>query len=296
MHGRRAGRLLAALAIGVVAGAAMAAEPPSPYWPPIADPPTANHRPGKWVWAELLTRDVGAAAEFYGTVFGWTFETFGPQDDRRTYTLVSSQGVPIAGMVFVDPRSRKDAPGARWVGLMSVDDVGLAEGRVVNGGGRVLMAPRQLGARGTAALFADPEGAVFGVIRSATGDPDDYVGDENAWLWIELWADDAAAMAKFYQPLGGYQVLDGAAAGERNGFQLASGGFARAGILPKPIPAQHTAWIPYVRVRDVADTVSRARAAGAWVVIEPRDAHGTRAALLIDPTGAPFAVAEWNRQ
>ena len=123
MHRWRNGRLLAALALCAVAGAATAAGTPSPYLPPITDPPTANHKPGKWVWAELLTRDVGTAAEFYGKVFGWTFETFGPKDDRRTYTLVSSQGVPIAGMVFVDPKGRDDQPAARWVGLMSVDDV-----------------------------------------------------------------------------------------------------------------------------------------------------------------------------
>jgi hypothetical protein len=279
-----------------MAGAALAAEKPAPYWPPITDPPTANVKPGKWVWAELLTRDVGTAAEFYGKVFGWTFETFGPKEDSHTYTLVSSQGTPIAGMVFVSPKDSSSKRNARWVGLISVDDVKVAEGRVVNGGGKVLMPPRQLGTRGTAALFADPEGAVFGVIRSATGDPDDYLGDEGSWLWNELWADDAAAMARFYQSIGGYEILQGAVAGEQTGFHLASGGYARAGILVKPIPADHTAWIPYIRVHSVEETVARARAAGGMVVIEPRDAHGTRAAMLVDPTGAPFAVAEWNRK
>ena len=48
--------------------------------------------------------------------------------------------------------------------------------------------------------------------------------------------------------------------------------------------------------RMVDETVARAREAGGRVVIEPRDARGTRVALVIDPTGAPFAVAEWNRK
>jgi predicted enzyme related to lactoylglutathione lyase len=287
---------VASLALLFAAAPARAAAEPERYWPPITDSPTGTYTPGKWVWAELLTRDVGRAAEFYGQVFGWTFETFGPKDDAKTYTLVSSGGTPIAGMVFMNPRDRSMKPDARWVGLVSVGDVKLTEGRVLNAGGKVLMGPRKLGARGDAALFADPEGGVFGVIHSATGDPGDYLGDVNSFLWAELWADDAAAMAKFYSTIGGYEIESGAVAGEDKGFHLDSGGYARAGILPKPLPNTPTAWIPYVRVQSVDATAARARDAGGRVAIEPMQAHGTRVALLIDPTGAPLAIAEWQRK
>jgi hypothetical protein len=47
-------------AIGLLAVAAATAET---YWPPITDPPTQQKHPGRWVWAELLTRDVGTAAD-----------------------------------------------------------------------------------------------------------------------------------------------------------------------------------------------------------------------------------------
>ena len=287
---------LAALALSLAAAVAGAATAPHAYWPPITDPPTGTYTPGKWVWAELLTRDVGRAAGFYGQVFGWTFETYGPKDDAKTYTLVSSGGTPIAGMVFMNPRDRSMKPDARWVGLASTSDPKAVEARVTSGGGKVLMATRTLGTRGDAALFADPEGGVFGVIHAAGGDPLDYVGDENGWLWAELWADDVPAMAKFYATVGGYDIEEGASAGTDQGLHLASGGYARAGILPKPLPKTPPAWILYVRVKSVDETVARAREAGGRVVIEPRDARGTRVALVIDPTGAPFAVAEWNRK
>ena len=287
----RSGALFCAIAlVAVAAGTVAAAET---YWPPIADPPTQQKHPGRWVWAELLTRDVGTAADFYGKVFDWKFETFGPEDDARTYTLVVANGTPIAGMVFANPRDRSMKRDARWVGLVSVPDVEAAAGRVTGGGGKVLMAPRTLGQRGKAALFSDPEGAVFGVIDSATGDPEDYAGDDNQWLWVELWADDPPKMADFYKRLAGYEVLDGAIPGESSGFHLASGGYARAGILAKPAKVP-TTWVPYIRVKSVADTVDKARAAGGAVVIEPTAAHGTSVALLLDPTGAPVAVAEWT--
>ena len=294
-HRRTPLAAVAGLSLMLAAVAAGAAKPPERYWPPITDAPTGTYTPGRWIWAELLTRDVGRAVEFYGQVFGWTFETFGPKDDAKTYTLVSANGTPIGGMVFMNPRDRSLKPDARWVGIASVNDPQLVAGRVVNAGGKVLMAPRRLGERGDAALFADPEGGVFGVLHSATGDPGDYVGDENAWLWAELWADNAPAMAKFYAAVGGYDVEAGASSGTDKGLHLDSGGYARAGVLPKPLPGTPTAWILYVRVKDVAATVEKARAAGGRIVIEPMQARGTQVALIIDPTGAPFAVAEWNR-
>jgi predicted enzyme related to lactoylglutathione lyase len=54
-------------------------------------------------------------------------------------------------------------------------------------------------------------------------------------------------------------------------------------------------WVPYIQVASVTDTVARAREAGGHVVRKPLQVHGTTVALLLDPTGAPFAVAEWNR-
>ena len=264
-----------------------------PYWPPITEVNTGQSHPGKWVWAELLTRDVGRAAEFYGAVFGWTFETYGPEDDARTYTLVLSGGEPIGGMVFANPQDRSMKRDARWIGLISVPDVERVAREVKSAGGKVVVAPRVLGGRGSGGVFTDPEGGVFGVIASATGDPDDFVGDYNQWLWTELWADDATRMGDFYRAVVGYDVETGSIPGETSGVHLVSGGYARAGILPKPAQVP-TSWLPYIRVESVADTVTRARDAGGAVVMEPVDAHGSTMAILLDPTGAPFAVAEWN--
>src|SRR5512139_2598262 len=90
-----------ALALAAVAAiAAGVADTAERYWPPIVDPPTHQFTPGRWVWADLVTSDVAAAAGFYGKVFGWTFETYGDDDDLDTYTLVLADGLPIGGMVF----------------------------------------------------------------------------------------------------------------------------------------------------------------------------------------------------
>ncbi len=290
---RFSGRGHALLAVlGLLAGAVAIAAEPARYWPPITDPPTDVQNPGRFVWVELLTLDVGTAAEFYGKVFGWTFQTFGPEDDFKTYTLVLSGDTPIGGMVYVRPKEPEKYPTSRWVGFISVGDATAAAALVEKTGGKVLVSPREVGGRGTEALLLDPEGGMFGVIHSATGDPEDYLAADDQWLWAELWAGDAAKMAEFYKGIGPYEVRDGAAKGETGGFQLWSGGYARAGILPKSgdVP---TTWLPYVRVKNVADTVARASEAGGKIFMQPTPLHGTSMAVIIDPTGAPFAVAEW---
>jgi predicted enzyme related to lactoylglutathione lyase len=278
------------LALAMSVPAADAAER---YWPPVADPPTGVFHAGKWVWADLVTLDVARAAEFYGSLFGWTYETYGPDDDdQQSYTLIFSKGVPIGGMVFSERHAQSSRPQARWVGVVSVVDVDATAKTASANGGKVLVAPMNTSPRGRTALLADPEGAAFAVLRSSTGDPEDYLAEPGEWLWFELWADDVQSMGAFYKSLAGYEIATGSTTSERGGIHLTAGGFPRAGILPKPAKVAST-WVPYVRVVNVADTVAKARAAGGRIVIEPTSARGTTVALLVDPTGAPLAVAEW---
>ena len=68
------------------------------------------------------------------------------------------------------------------------------------------MAPTEFANRGTYALFRDPEGALFGVLHSDSGDPPDRdfaeigIGD---FLWMDLFARDPSGSAEFYRHLAG---------------------------------------------------------------------------------------------
>jgi predicted enzyme related to lactoylglutathione lyase len=278
--------LLAAALLAAVATAAT----PAPYWPPIADPPTEVRNHGRFVWGELVTNDVGLAAEFYGATLGWTFETYGDDDDRKTYTLVLAEGRPIGGMVFHE--RAEEAQAARWIGLISVADAAVSARKVAQAGGKIVFGPKRLGERGEVAVFADPEGALAGMVRSASGDPEDYLGGVGEWLWVELWSDDATKAAEFYAAAFGYsaQAVEGAA----GMFRLSSDGKLRAGIAQKSeaVKGAKSVWLPYLRVADVDATVKKAEAAGGRVAITARAFHGAKVAVLVDPTGAPFAVAE----
>jgi len=284
--------LRAAAAIAALGTAAFAAEAADRYWPPIVDPATGQHTPGRWVWGDLVTADVAAAADFYGKVFGWTFETYGGEDDLDTYTLALADGLPIGGMVFDQRALKGKVPSARWIGLISVADVRTAADAVTKGGGKVVVVPTVLGERGETAVFQDPEGTLFGAVRSKNGDPADYLGDLNEWLWIDLWTADVDRAAKFYSAVVGYDVVPLEKEGLRNGVHLVAGGFVRAGIKQKLDERTTPTWLPYLRVADAKAATDKARAAGGKVIREPVTLGRVIVAIIADPTGAPVGVAQ----
>jgi predicted enzyme related to lactoylglutathione lyase len=279
--------------VGLAVVVATAAPAADRYWPPIVDPATHVQTPGRWVWADLVTADVAAAAGFYGKVFGWTFETYGGEDDRETYTLVLSSGLPIGGMLYDARALQGDIPSARWIGLVSVAAPQDAAAAVAKHGGKVVFAPTLLGERGETAVFQDPEGTLFGVVKSTNGDPQDYLGDENEWVWVDLWSNDVARAAEFYRAVVGYETTPAGAEGTgRSGVHLRSGGYVRAGIMQKRDPRTSSVWLPYVRVASAEQTAAAARAAGGQVLHGPTSFGRGMIAIVADPTGAPVGVVQ----
>jgi predicted enzyme related to lactoylglutathione lyase len=283
---------LAALALLLTFGAQAADR----YWPPIVDPATGQHTPGRFVWGDLVTSDVAAAADFYGKVFGWTFETYGGEDDRDTYTLALADGLPIGGMVY-DQRAKKGKTlSARWIGLISVPDLKAATAAVIAGGGQVVYQPVMLGERGETAVYRDPEGVVFGLVNSKNGDPADFAGDVNEWYWVDLWTADVEKAAQFYRSVVGYETVPIDDDGPRSGVRLVSGGFARGGIMAKRSAETSATWLPYIRVADLNASVIKAKAAGGRVLLQPLSMNLATVAIIADPTGAPVGIVQVSTQ
>jgi uncharacterized protein len=179
--------------------------------------------------------------------------------------------------------------------LMSVPDAAQATQQAAASGGKILVPSKNLPGRGDVAVLADPEGAIFGVIRSASGDPVDTFPSENSWFWLELWAQDAAKMAEFYRPLGAYTVAKQESPEDRTELHLMTGGFPRAGILEIERSGVPSTWLPYVRVKDLQQTVASIERAGGRIVIPPSPKiRNGKVALFLDPLGAAIAVTEWK--
>ncbi|EDY42125.1 VOC family protein [Streptomyces sp. SPB074] len=115
--------------------------------------------PGAHSWSELLTRDTASVAPFYRAALGFGTRQEGP--GQVTFTL---DGRPVAAALGVG-RARARERGAGWLACFEVADVAASCAAAVRLGGQVVEEPAT-GLRGPTATMADPEGAVFALVRT----------------------------------------------------------------------------------------------------------------------------------
>ena len=113
-----------------------------------------------FAWAELNVRDVGRAVDFYQQVFGWAVRVDG---DPVTYREFLLDGESVAGCMEMGDSFPPELP-TNWLVYFSSDDVDADLARAVELGATVLMATFDTPA-GPMAVVADPQGAVFALIR-----------------------------------------------------------------------------------------------------------------------------------
>lgn len=272
---------------------AFAAAPGAPFeLPPLMQPAAPPH-PGKVVWAELTTTHLAADQAFYGGLFGWTFQDF--HTGNSDYAVALLQGAPIAGLIQRSGTSGQQQRAA-WLTFISVRSVHATSRKIIAHGGRMLTPPRSYRQRGSQAVYADPQGAVFALLHSSSGDPPDVLPAPGEWLWSALLTRNAGPEAAFYQNVFGYEVFELPEDGPPH-LLLSTDNYARAIIneTPPQAAAQPSHWIDFLRVGSVADTVAKARTLGGRVLVEPRhDRQGGLMAVLAGPDGAPVGVMEWS--
>jgi predicted enzyme related to lactoylglutathione lyase len=258
--------------------------------PPLTSIPGNPRLPGKFVWADLVTDNLAAAEPFYAELLGWKFYDYGG------YAVAYSEERPIAGM-FARPRPADSQARPRWFAYMSVPNVGRAEKAVVQGGGKVLAAAKAFPKRGEQAVFSDPEGAVFGVVKSSEGDPADFEAAPGEWIWIQLLSHAAEKAAQFYRGVGGYEILQNTSSNRLNDIVLSSEGYARATIrtIPETREKVQPNWLLFVRVTNAKEAAAKAAKLGGQVLVEPSpELLQERIAVVADPTGAAIGLLEWS--
>ena len=250
---------------------------------PVTDAPTGIHYPGKFIWNDLLTDNVPSAKNFYGRLFGWTFETSG------NYTVIKHNGRSIAGIAEIRGGAKNPSV-SRWLCTLSVADVDKAVALVTEAGGVVNEGPLDLMNRGKGALVRDPQGAQLLLLYASGGDPEDEEPAMGTWLWHELWSNKADESLAFYQKLTGYDFEEDAA-----GYLILTKDEQwRAGIRYLDDSELEMRWVPVIRVADTEEIAERAKQLGGKILVAPRPTQdGGSVALLSDPTKALVIIQRW---
>jgi uncharacterized protein len=261
--------------------------------PALMQPASVEHHVGKVIFVELVTPDLAAAKQFYGELFGWSFQD--APAGALQYSQASLDGFAVAGLI------QKEAPPGEhrqpaWLSFMSVRDVDAAKDMAVQHGAKVLFQPHSIPDRGREAILADPQGAVFAILASSSGDPPDVLAAPGEWIWSSLITSDPEADVAFYQTLFDYEVFDLPADKGAQHLLLASEEYARASAntLPANHLNAHPHWLNFIRVDNATKTAAKVVTLGGRVLVEPRmDRHGGMVAVVADQQGAPFGLLEW---
>ena len=120
------------------------------------------NEPGALSWNELNTRDVGAAKDFYGATFGWTFEDKGGPSGA-SYTTIHLDGGPVGGILDMNEQGVPEGIPAHWQVYFAVEDADAAVAQAKAGGGGVMVEPFDT-PFGRIAILHDPHRASFAVI------------------------------------------------------------------------------------------------------------------------------------
>lgn len=245
---------------------------------------------GRFVWHELMTRDVAGARKFYANLTGWKAQAW-PLDP--TYTVCTSSVGPTAGMFPIPADFPAEVP-AHWLTSVGTRDVDGTIAAAVRAGGSIVKEAIDLQGAGRYAVLKDPQGAVFAILdpENARAEPTG-IPPVGTFSWHELATSDLEAAFSFYQSLFGWDALTRMDMGPLGTYLIFGwNGQQRGGIYNKPpdMPAPPN-WLPYVQHVDADTGAKVAQSGGSTIVNGPMDVPGgSRIVAFIDPTGAAFAI------
>ncbi|MFS8200537.1 VOC family protein [Streptomyces sp. CWNU-52B] len=242
-------------------------------------------------WVDAQLPDVEAGRRFYGGLFGWTFEPFGHFDPSAGAVRALLDGEPVAALV---PKQDGRMPTVWTVYFATPDAQDMAD-RIRKAGGQIVTTPVAVGPYGTAALAADPEGAVFGLWEAGTHpgfghrtggtggtDRSGATGRTGAFDWVELYARDTAVAEAFYPGLFRDALFGPGATRE----------FGRAHIsdvFPAEMPPH---FLVHFGVRDCEALLGTVTRLGGRVRVPAFETSYGRVAVVSDDQGASFALFE----
>jgi uncharacterized protein len=273
-----------------------------------------EYPPGVTCWVDVEMPDPKAGTEFYGGLFGWSFEDKTP-DQPFHYFEATLDGFRVAAVG--SQMERAQAPPA-WNTYVRVEDADATARAVKDAGGAVLLDPMEIPGAGRMAVFADPQGAQIRIWEPAEHTGAQLVNEYGCWNFSGLSTTDTDAAASFYGAVFGWEIGGGsdgwsffrvpgygdflerkdpdlrkrlAKAQGPEGFEDVTATMGSMEGQPAGTPPN---WGVTFSFEDPDAGAERAKELGGKVLAEPFDVVPVRMAVLADPQGAVFTIAKYT--
>lgn len=252
--------------------------------------PICNSAPlGAVCWVDLTSSDVERAQDFYGTVFGWTFDSAGAE--YGGYLNAAKDGHRVAGLMANRPEMQSPD---NWATYFHTSDIAATASAVTAAGGAVGMGPMEVPAQGFMAMATDPSGASFGLWQPLEHRGFEVVGEAGAPVWHQLSTRDYLAALDFYRQVLGWRTEPVSDTDEFRyttawfGDQQLLGVMDGAAFLPDGVPST---WTIFFGAEDVDKTLQVITEHGGAVLRAAEDTPYGRLAAATDPTGVVFNLS-----
>jgi predicted enzyme related to lactoylglutathione lyase len=276
-------------------------------------PDRDGYIPGVPCWVDTGQPDPEAAAAFYRGLFGWELEDTMPAGAPGMYFMARLRGGDVAGI----GSASDDAPGPpAWTTYIQVASADETAAKVLAAGGQVLAEPFDVFDAGRMAMFADPEGAVFGVWQPDQMKGAQIVNEPGSVNFNGLHTRDVEAAKRFYGSVFGWETMT---VGDAELWTLPGYGdhleerepglrarLAEFGAEPgfedvvasiNPIgddePDGPARWSVTFSTDDADALAAKATELGGRVVVPPLDVPWSRMTVIADPQGASFMATKF---
>jgi uncharacterized protein len=249
--------------------------------------PTRHGAPqGAPTWIDLASSDVERSKDFYGTVFGWTFESAGP--DYGGYVNAFKDGRPVAGLMRNDPQW--NAPDG-WSTYFHTADIKATLARAIGAGAITCVEPvepMEVKDKGYMAMLTDPNGAMFGLWQPTGHQGFEIVNEAGAPTYFQLTTRDYAKALDFYRQVFGWQIET---VSDTNQFRYSTAifdGDPLLGVMAEDVAPN---WFFFLGADEVDKTVQLVVDNGGSVIRGAEDTPYGRLAAVADATGAGFNLS-----
>lgn len=256
---------------------------------------TGDEARGRFVWHDLMARDVDSAASFYTELIGWKTQLWEDNPTDKPYSMWMNGESPLGGLMDMPDTVPEEVP-SHWLAYIATPDVDAIAHRAEELGGKLLHGPEDIPTVGRFAVLADPQGAVICAYTPANQHPwSAEPAKLGEFSWHELATTDHAAAFDFYSTLFGWQKMEAMDMGEMGVYQMygrEEDGYPLGGIFNKPAEMPGPpAWLSYIRVPDVNAAAEGVKKLGGQILNGPMEVPGgDLIAQCLDVQGAAFAL------
>ena len=241
---------------------------------------------GAPIWIDLASSDVERSKEFYARVFGWTYETAGPE--YGGYVNAFCDGKPVAGLMFNDPQW--NSPDGWTTYLHTADITATLDKAIAAGAGTCAdgAKPMEVKDKGWMGLFADPTGAFVGLWQPTGHRGFEVVNENGAPTYFQLTSRDHCKALRFYSELFDWQVEN---ISDTDEFRYSTVNFDGEALLGVMEMDADPSWCFFLGADDVDKTVQLVLDNRGSVIRGAEDTPYGRLAAVADPTGANFNLS-----